>query len=162
MLLCPNCSSLDVYVHDRGWTWVWRMITFNSRLVCRDCRTTWKRRHPEQFSKIKRKSRHRRRRVEGAVYKIKNGNEVLSLKSPDKRTQLIGKWQEENNIFICLDFKGTAELSTQELGNLMDFYRKLKAIGGNMIIVDAPAPINDCLWSLNLSHLLASDQEIVP
>ena len=65
-------------------------------------------------------------------------------------------------MFISLDMEGFSEFSTLEMGNLMEFYRKLRAVGGNMIIYNASVEINDYLLSMNLGYLIASDQKIVP
>jgi hypothetical protein len=161
MLFCPTCGSENIYIHDRGWTYILRILSFNSRLVCRDCQTTWKRRTPEQFSKLKLKVK-RRRVNKNVVYRTQPGKDCLSLNSPDKITVLVSEWQQEKKMFISLDMEGVSGFSTQELSNLMEFHRKLRAVGGDIIISNTSVEINNYLWSLNLGYLIASGQKIVP
>ena len=160
MSKCPNCGSLNTYIHDKGYRYFIRRIVMNSRMVCKECRTTWKRQHPDQFSKLKHKSR-RHKSSSSITYKLQHGTEILNLISPQEISNVVGQWQERGDIFICLNLKHLDELSTQQLGNLMDIYRRIRAIGGDLIVNEVSFKINDYLWSLNLGYFIAKDHKII-
>jgi anti-anti-sigma regulatory factor len=161
MLICPNCGSVNIYNHDRGWTHVFRLLILNSRLVCRNCHTTWRRKNPERFSKLKRKLKPKRVKKD-PTYHTKRAKDCLFVGSADKIALMVSEWQQANTAFISLDMTGIKELSTQQLGNLMEFYRKLREVGGDMIISNTSSEVNDYLSSLNLGYMIASSRKIVP
>ena len=158
MLLCPNCGSKDTYNHDKGWQYFTRLLTFNSRLVCRNCRTTWKRRTPEKFAKLKRRSYSKIRKKTEGYFNLPAEEKILYC-NPNEINNIVAEWQDKGKLFICLDLKKVDELDTRALGNLMRIYRRLKVIGGDMILNNGSKTILDNLWSLNLGYLIASDQK---
>jgi len=160
MSKCPNCGSTNTYIHDKGFRYFIRRVGLNSRMVCKECRTTWKRRHPDQFSKLKHKSR-RHKASSSITYKMVNGIEIINIIEPNEISSLVGQWQERGEIFICLNLKNLEELSTQQLGNLMDLYRRIRAIGGDLIVNEVSFKISDYLWSLNLGYFISKDQKII-
>jgi len=157
---CPKCGSSNIYNHDKGWIYIWRHLFYNSRLVCKNCNTTWKKGHPEKFSKLKRKSKSRPISY-NVTSKLKDGADALKVTFSDQITLLVGKWQEEGDSFICLDFEKVKILSTRDLGNIMELYRRIRSIGGDMIIAKASVEVNDYFWSLNLGYLIAANHKIV-
>jgi transposase-like protein len=54
-MICPSCRSKNIRVIDKGWKFLYRFATGNNRYMCNDCTSTWRRRMPNQLSKVKRK-----------------------------------------------------------------------------------------------------------
>ncbi len=159
---CPKCGSRNTFIHDKGWIWFFRIISFNNRLVCRECHTTWKRLSPEKFSKLKRRSSSKTRRNNKSTYKLKMGETILEHTSTDGIVNTIAEWQENGETLICLDMQNYQILSTRKLSNLMNSQRRIRAIRGDLILTNVKEEVHDILWSLNLGYLVATNQIITP
>jgi ABC-type transporter Mla MlaB component len=157
---CPKCGSNRCYIHDKGWEYIYRLLTMNSRMVCQDCRTTWKRRSPEKFAKLKRRSPLRSgKKLSG--YRLIPVDDLFFHADKSELLKTVAEWQEEGRIFICLDIQNITTLDTSALSNLMQIHRQLRAVGGDLIITNGTTEINNSIWALNLGYLLRGQQHVV-
>lgn len=156
---CPSCGSANVYIHDKGLTFYIRLLTFNNRLVCRECRTTWRRSSPAHFAKLKRKSYRHRQRSDKEYVDIGAEESFQYLSAPEV-SPILATLQEQKKLFICLDLAQTPKLDAARLKNLMKIFRRIRTLGGDVIIRNASPEATESLVSLNLTYLLASNQRI--
>ncbi len=159
---CPNCGSSDFYVHDKGWVGILRWLILSSRLVCRGCNTTWRRNHPEHFSKIKKKRKARPSLNALVSFKIHPFPQDMETKTLPELVKLVGDWQEQGDISICLDMSPVKALNSKALTNIMKVYKQLRDINGKLILGNLSEDIAQYLWSINLGYLIHSNQEIIP
>jgi anti-anti-sigma regulatory factor len=159
MRSCPSCGSENVYVHDKGWKFYARLFTFSNRLVCRECRTTWKRNTPQKFAKLKRKS-YRRHRKSEKEYELIEPEITLRYLEAEEVSSILAEHQEKKQLFLCLDFSSVKDLSHANIQNLIKLFRRLQVLGGDLVIQNISPKIAESLVVLNLSYLIATNQKI--
>ncbi len=136
-----------------------RLITVRSRIVCRECRTTWRLNSPQHFAKLK----HRRRnKVKASIhdYSLVAWETVQNLSSTDEITEVVSQWQQEGKTHICLDFSQVLKLNLHDRSRLVKISRKLKSISGDLIVSNTSDNVTDEMWSYNLGFLIATHQQL--
>ena len=155
---CPHCGSDNIYNHDKGWNYIIRLLLIQSRMVCHECKSTWRRNSPNQFAKLK--IRKKTRVIVGAEYFITPWKEAKNHNTQEEITDLMSRWQIKGKVHICFDFEKVEKLDLNDRSRLVKFSRKLKSISGNLIINNPTQHIYNELISLNLGFLVAGNQKI--
>ena len=127
-------------------------------MVCRECRSTWRKNAPNHFAKLKIKKKSKS--IKGATYYIASWDEAKNLETTEEITELVGSWQIKNRIYICFDFSEVEGLDQNDRSRLVKMSRKLKSISGDLLITNPSQEIFNELWSFNLGFLVAGNQKI--
>jgi|GEM_PF-6701777 len=157
---CPSCGSSNIYIHDKGFKLYWRILTLNNRLVCRECRTTWRRSSPAHFAKLKRKS-HKSRIQNDKEYLLINADDALRHLEAKEVSPILSGFQEQKTLFLCLNLSLVDKLTPNRLQNLLKIFRRIRTLGGDLVVSNATPLASHTLISLNLTYLLATTQKVV-